>query len=389
MDKKSPGAITFEPDNLLVAFCIKTNEELQQAHHLFSMALKPAFIWALKRGLPIKEQLKKSVYSHFSGGETVEDAKRVMEKLAGANVRAVLDYAAEAQQTEAGYDQVQQELLHDIRRAAKSGASISLSIRLSKLGPKSIFEKITAQEQLTTEEQQAFDRTEARLDSVCKAVANAGMCMHIDAEESWQQVPVDALAEKMMLRYNSQRAVVLNTVQMYRTDRVDYLKACLERFAGKQALLGIKLVRGAFHEKELERARVYDHAPAVFTEKVATDKSFNQGLDICLYNLHRLELCAATHNQESTRYLTERMAEGELKLLRHRVHFAQLYGMSDHLTFNLAQAGFQASKYLPYGEAKKALPHIIRRVEESASVSGQTGRELHLLEGELRRRSLL
>jgi len=391
-----PRARHFDPTNLQVAFCTKTNDELKLAHFLFTMMGKPALVkvggvatnWGLKLGLPIKGLIRKTIYRHFCGGETVQEAQAVVAKLAAANVHTVLDYAAEAQEDEEGFDTVCDEILANIALAKQTRSFSYLSIKLTGIGHKAIFEKLHEKQPLTQQEQQAFARTEKRLDEVCKAVAAADLTLYIDAEESWMQDPMDELAEKMMRKYNYSRAVIFNTLQMYRTDRIAYLQACLQRCADAGVIAGIKIVRGAYLEKEQERARTYNYNCPVFTVKADTDNNFNQAIDITLNHLHQAELCAATHNEFSTTYLTERIRKDTIENQQKRIHFSQLYGMSDNLTFNLADAGFNASKYVPYGDVATAVPYLIRRAEENTSIAGQMGRELSMLKVEMQRRKL-
>ncbi|NDK55792.1 proline dehydrogenase family protein [Pontibacter fetidus] len=386
----------FEPGNLQVAFCTKTNDELKLANFLFTMMGKPALVkmggvatnWGLKMGLPIKGLIRKTVYRHFCGGETVQEAQEVVARLAAARVHTVLDYAAEAQETEAGFDAVRDEILRNIALADKLKSFSYLSIKLTGIGHKDIFEKLQEKRLLTEAEQAAYTRTEQRLDAVCSAVAKADLTLYIDAEESWMQDPMDKLAEQMMVKYNRNRAVIFNTLQMYRVDRVAYLQACLKRCAETGVIAGIKIVRGAYLEKEQERARKYNYSCPVFTVKEDTDHSFNQAIDITLNHLQQAELCAATHNEYSTTYLTKRIRKDNIENQQKRIHFSQLYGMSDNLTFNLADAGFNASKYVPYGDVATAVPYLIRRAEENTSIAGQMGRELSMLQEEMRRRKL-
>ncbi|MCX2739544.1 proline dehydrogenase family protein [Pontibacter anaerobius] len=390
----TPGQ--FDPDNLQVTFCNKTDSEMKLAYWLFNMMGMPALvkaggmatILALRLGLPIKPLIRNTLYRHFCGGETVQEAQQVVQKLAAARVQTVLDYAAEAQDTEPGFDAVRDEVLRNIALAGDTRGFSCISVKLTGIGHNSIYEKLHLKQNLSPEEQKAFARTEARLDEICRAAAEADITVYIDAEESWLQNPVDELAEEMMRRYNKERAVVFNTLQMYRTDRVAYLKACLRRFENEPVILGIKIVRGAYLEKEQNRAEAQGYPCPVFTRKADSDKSFNEAIDICLDNLHRVELCAATHNEQSITYLTKRIRQDNISNHRDRIHFSQLYGMSDNLTYNLAAAGYNASKYLPYGDVATAVPYLIRRAEENTSIAGQMGRELVLLQKEMRRRKL-
>lgn len=391
--EKAAAFRPFDPTNLQVTFCTKTDKELKLAHWLFSMMGQPALVklgglatvWALKLGLPIKALVRNTVYRHFCGGETVQEAKQVVQKLTAARVQTVLDYAAEAQDTETGFDKVRDEILKNIALAQDFSY---ISLKLSGIGHNGLYEKLHRRRELTQEEQNAYSRTKNRLDQICRAAREANITVYIDAEESWLQHPIDELAEEMMRLYNQDRAVVFNTLQMYRNDRITYLKDCLQRFEGEKVTLGIKLVRGAYLEKEQQRAEAQCYPCPVFSRKEDTDNSFNRAIDICLEHLHRVELCAATHNEKSVRYLTERIQQEGIKDHRQRIYFSQLYGMSDNLTFNLADAGYNASKYVPYGDVATAMPYLIRRAEENTSIAGQMSRELLLLQQEMRRRQL-
>lgn len=386
----------FDPEDLKTAFSTKSDEELKLAYFLFRMMGKPslvklggiATIWALKLRLPIKGLIKGTIYRHFCGGETAQQAQRAIRRMANARVHTVLDYAAEAQEDEPGFDFVLDEIMRNIRLAKVTGEIPYISVKLTGIGSRNIFRKLQGQEALTPNEQIAFARTERRLDMICKAAAEANITVYLDAEESWLQQPMDELAEKMMLRYNERRAVVFNTLQMYRTDRVAYLTDLIKRSEGYDVVLGIKIVRGAYLEKEQERAAAHNYPSPVFTVKADTDRNFDKAIDICLQHLHRVELCAATHNEASTRYLVNQINGQGIADHQNRIHFSQLYGMSDNLTFNLASAGFNASKYLPYGDVATTLPYLIRRAEENTSIAGQMGRELSLLEAEMKRRGL-
>ncbi|MCP2045529.1 proline dehydrogenase family protein [Pontibacter sp. HSC-36F09] len=387
---------TFDPNDLKIAFSNKTDKELKLAHFLFKMMGKPtlvklgglASVWALKLGLPIKGLVKGTIYSHFCGGETAQEAQRAIRRMANARVHTVLDYAAEAKEDEAGFDHVLDEIMRNIRLAKVTGEIPYISVKLTGLGSRDIFQKLQEGAPLTTEEQAAYQRTENRLNLICKTAYETNITVYLDAEESWLQQPMDELAEKMMLRYNERRAVVFNTLQMYRTDRIAYLTDLLKRSEGYDVILGIKIVRGAYIEKEQERAAEHGYPSPVFHIKADTDRSFDGAIDICLHNLHRVELCAATHNEASTRYLVNQINRQGIADHQKRIHFSQLYGMSDNLTYNLASAGFNVSKYLPYGDVATTLPYMIRRAEENTSIAGQMGRELSLLEAEMKRRGL-
>ncbi|MFD3002431.1 proline dehydrogenase family protein [Pontibacter toksunensis] len=386
----------FNPENLQVVFRGKKDSELKLAHWLFRLMGSRSLTrlggsatreW-FKSGLPLKGFVIHSVYRHFCGGQTVQEAQQAIRKLQAARVQTVLDHAGKAKKTEEGFNKVQEEVLRTIALAEQSRSFSLISIKLTSIGHKEILQKLAEGTGLSPEEQSDFARTRQRLDAICRTAAEASVTVYIDAEESWLQDPIDALAEEMMLRYNSQQAVVFNTLQMYRTDRLDYLNSFLQRIKEKQVTAGIKLVRGAYHEKEQERAGKYGYTSPVFSRKVDTDHSYNSAIDICLEHLPQVALCAATHNEYSTHYLTRRIRKGEVNHYRDRIHFSQFYGMSDNLTFNLADAGYNTSKYLPYGELATAVPYLIRRVAENTSIAGQIKREQALLEREMNRRRL-
>ncbi len=378
------------------AFALKTDAELKLAYWLFKMVSNPALVkvggaltlWAVKLGLPIDGLIKKTLYRHFCGGEDLKQAEKVIENLAHQQVNTVLDYAAEAQHTEAGFEEVKNQILNNIRQARKNKDTTYISLKMTGLGDTEIFRKLHNCEELSAEEIAAYDRTRARLEQICLEARACGVTVFIDAEESWLQDPIDRLAERMMLHHNQHRAVVFNTLQMYRTDRLSYLRNVLKKYENSGIILGIKLVRGAYLEKEQLRAKEMGYPCPVFTCKADTDQSFDAAAALCLEHLHHAELCAATHNELSTKKLAEKMQTQLKEADREKVSFSQLLGMSDNLTFNLAKAGFRTSKYLPYGTVKTALPYLIRRAEENTSISGQMGRELGLLQAEMQRRKL-
>lgn len=372
----------------------KSEQELRLSYWMFRLMGHPGLVrlatgaanWALKNKLPVNFLIKHSVYKLFCGGESIEEALGVIKKLERARIQTVLDYAAEAEESEAGFEEVKQHILQNIRLAGSEKGIGAISVKLSGLGYAALFEKVGEGLPLKREEKAAFKRTGQRLEEVCREAASCNICVYLDAEESWIQEPIDALAEHMMQLFNKERVVIFNTLQMYRTDRLSYLQNLIARTEGEPYLLGIKLVRGAYWEKEGVRAAEKGMLSPVFRTKEETDRDFNQALLCCLDYLPKVNLCIATHNMESTELLVSEIRKRGIQQHLQWLHFSQLYGMSDNLSFGLAQAGYSVSKYLPYGEVEKALPYLIRRAEENTAIAGQMGRELALLKEEMLRR---
>ncbi|WP_224997555.1 proline dehydrogenase family protein [Cesiribacter sp. SM1] len=384
--------------DLAGAFAHKTDRELRQAYLLYRLIQNPLLMKTLTTAgqlavhlhLPVKNLIKHTVYKQFCGGESLTEVMEVVDKLDDEHVYTVLDYAAEAEETEEGFEQALNHILNNIAIARHSHGIGAISIKMSALGHRSIMEKLVIDRNaLSQEEEISYDLTCRRLDTICEYAADANVSIYIDAEESWIQEPIDALTEQMMERYNRRQCIVFNTLQMYRADRLNYLEELLERAREKGFISGIKLVRGAYWEKERDRAHAMRYASPVYPTKEKTDESFNKAVVMCLERLPHLHLCLATHNQESIQLVVREVSRRKLEKLRTHLHFSQLYGMSDNLTFALAKAGFNTSKYLPYGEVDKALPYLIRRAEENTAIAGQMSRELQLLQEELKRRKLV
>jgi proline dehydrogenase len=384
--------------DLAGAFAHKTDRELRQAYLLYRLIQNPLLMKALTSAgqlavnlhLPVKGLIKHTVYKQFCGGESLTEVMEVVDKLDDDHVYTVLDYAAEAEETEEGFEQALIHILNNIAIARHSHGIGAISIKMSALAHRNIIEKLAIDpNSLSQEEEISYDLSCRRLDTICEYAADANVSIYIDAEESWIQEPIDTLTEQMMERYNRRQCIVFNTLQMYRADRLNYLEELLERAREKGFISGVKLVRGAYWEKERDRAHAMKYSSPVYPTKEKTDESFNKAVVMCLERLPHLHLCLATHNQESIQLVVREVSRRKLDKLRTHLHFSQLYGMSDNLTFGLAKAGFNTSKYLPYGEVDKALPYLIRRAEENTAIAGQMSRELQLLQEELRRRKLV
>lgn len=397
--------ISFE--NTENAFAYKSDKELGKAKFLFSsmgidwlvnlgLKITP---WALKIGLPVKGVIRSTIFSQFVGGETLEETGKVAEKLNKFNVQVILDYGVEGKEGEDNYDHAMREFIKVIEYAATQPNIPYMSVKmtgfarfglLQKLDEASNYQDIiegkVALDFLSADEKLEWQRVIDRLDEICATARDKNIGVLIDAEETWIQDPVDALTTMMMRKYNSGKAVVYNTAQLYRNDRLQFLKDTNGYAQQNNYITGMKLVRGAYMEKERERAQENNYPSPINVDKESTDKEYNGALEYCLNPENNMFTVVGSHNEHSNLYATELMQKYGLELNSKRVHFSQLYGMSDNITFNLAKAGCNVSKYLPFGPINDVIPYLMRRAQENSSVSGQTGRELLLIKKELERR---
>ena len=381
------------------AFQHLSDAELRRAVALFSLIGKPWLVnvgsalanLALAMRIPLGWAVRPTVYAHFCGGESIEDSEATIDKLAQHHVRTILDYSAEGQTAEADLDATCSEVLATIQAADGDARHAFAVFKVSGLSSNALLEKVSRVMQgegdLNRDEQAAWERVQRRVRILCEATAKAGGRIMIDAEESWIQDAIDALTEDMMSDYNREQVVVFNTAQMYRHDRLDYLKCMLERAQDGGYLCGVKLVRGAYMEKERERAEKRGYDSPIQPDKASTDRDFDLAVEWVLDHIDHVHLVAGSHNEASNLKLCERMAAQGLSPDDVRVAFAQLLGMSDPITFNLAANGYNVAKYVPYGPIREAIPYLIRRAQENTSVAGQTSRELELLKREQARRN--
>jgi proline dehydrogenase len=377
-----------------LAFAAKTDWQLKKAYYLFkivnnnsiaSIATLSANI-GLKLHLPIKGIIKNTVFEHFCGGETIEESRLSSDKLAEYNVGSILDYSVEGKDSEEAFDNAVAETLKTIENA-KGNSSVPYCVfKPTGIGSALLMEKIQLGKELDDRENDAFLKVKKRYEVLCKAAFDADVRLLIDAEDSWYQNTIDDLLYDLMAKYNKQRAIVFNTYQMYRWQSLGNIKIAHQLANEKGFILGAKLVRGAYMEAERERAEEMGYTDPICADKEATDASYDGALEYCVENLHNVELFSGSHNEHSNFYLTELMAKAELKRNDGRIYFAQLYGMSDNISFVLADAGYNVAKYLPYGPIKFVMPYLIRRASENTSVEGQSGRELIMLSKEMRRR---
>lgn len=381
-------------DNTETAFAYKSNWQLRKAFYLFNIVKNNTMAaiatfgakTCLKLHLPIKGIIKATVFEHFCGGETIDECKHTSERMAEYNIGSILDYSVEGKVTEEAFDQSLAETLRTIENA-KGNPNVPYSVfKPTGIGSAALMEKVKLGEELTEEEQKDFARLKERYDILCKAAYDNGVRLLIDAEHSWYQDTLDAILYELMEKYNKERAIVFNTYQMYRWDSVDLIKNGHQLANEKGFFLGAKLVRGAYMEVERERAEEKGYTDPICKDKEHTDQCYNDGLKYCVENIDNVELFNGTHNEYSNYYLTEIMAKENLERNDSRIWSVQLFGMSDNISFVMADAGYNVAKYMPYGPIKHVMPYLIRRAQENTSVGGQSSRELTMLRAEMKRR---
>lgn len=387
--------VSFE--NTEIAFAGKSNAELKRAHLLFRTLGKR---WMVKLGktfsrvafalhLPIKGIIKKTIFRQFVGGETIAECEHSIRLLAQYRIGTILDYSIEGKQDEEAFDAAEKEILNTIDRAAGDADLPFCVFKVTGLIRHSILEKISEGKPLTDEECREWERGRKRVLQLCRAAHNTDTPVLIDAEESWIQPAIDRLAEEMTEQFNTKKAIVYNTLQMYRHDRYEYLLRYSAEAMSHGLIPAYKIVRGAYMEKERARATEQQYENPIQPDKTSTDNDFDKAVAWCLEHVDKVALCAGTHNEHSSMKMVQLMAEKNIPVGHPHVYFSQLLGMSDHISYNLAEAGYNVAKYVPYGPVKELVPYLIRRAEENTSVAGQTGRELSLIRKELKRRKLL
>lgn len=377
-----------------IAFRNKTDADLNRAYWLFKLLASnfltqigpPLTNAALRGGLPITGIIRKTIFKHFCGGESIEGCAGTILNLAAQGVGTILDYSVEGEHTEQAFDETCEEILRTVAYA-KNSEHIAFSVfKPSGLGRFGLWAKVNAKETLTEAEAAEYERVKQRITRICEACHNAEVRVLIDAEHSWIQDAIDDIAREMMLTFNRSAPIVYNTYQLYRHDKLASLKADYYLCETAGCFLGAKLVRGAYMEIERERATDKGYPSPIQPDKAASDSDYNEALLFSLDHISRIGLMAGTHNEASCRLLAEEMDRRQLPHSHPHIHFAQLLGMSDNLSFNLAEAGFNVTKYMPYGPVKAVMPYLFRRARENTSVAGQTGRELALLIREKKRR---
>ena len=382
-------------DNTEVAFSLKTDSELERAYFLFKMIQNEPMVrigtavtnFALKAHLPVERLIRSTVFDHFCGGVTEEDCLPSIEKMYTKGVSSVLDYSVEGKEEETEFDLTVKKILKIINFGEEKNSIPFAVFKPTGFGRFALYQKITEKKELTEDEKSEWLRVVERYHTVCKAALAQDVPLLIDGEESWMQTAADVLIEELMELYNKEKAIIFNTLQMYRHDRMEYLKDLHQKAHQKGFHIGMKVVRGAYMEKERKRAEENGYPSPICIDKQATDDNYNEAIRYMIEH-PKMALFAGTHNEESSFLLKELAEQKGIKTTDKRLWFGQLYGMSDHISYNLANSGYNVAKYVPFGPVRDVMPYLIRRAEENTSVSGQTSRELNLLKTERKRRKL-
>jgi proline dehydrogenase len=391
-------------DNIVNAFAYKTDKDLKRSRFLFRTMGYPLFVPAATRVTPllvkfdlpiINKLVSNTIFKQFVGGETLEATAPLASTLSKYNVSIILDYGIEAKEGEANFEKATEQFIDVIKYAASQPNIPFISIKVSSFASADLLQTLNEAPRLRSgihdyeEEQVDWDKVSDRMYRICEAAAKAGIGVLVDAEESWLQDPVDRLTMEMMEEFNKGKAVVYNTIQLYRHDRLDFLRLSHKIAKERGYLLGIKLVRGAYMEKERARAAQKGYPSPIQASKEDTDSDFDAALNYCVDNIGDIAFIVASHNEQSNLLATKLLENKGLAKNHPHIHFSQLYGMSDNITFNLAKAGYSVSKYLPFGPIKDVIPYLMRRAQENSSVSGNTGRELGLIKKEIERRKTI
>lgn len=381
-------------DDTGIAYAYKTDAELRNADFIFSLINNPiicsaatnAVKWSLKVHAPVEGIIKKTVFAHFCGGDDISSSAPIIQKLGTRGVETILDYSVEGSDAEPDFDRTMEEVLRTIQNAGREKHIAFAVFKVTGVASGSLLEKIQAGTQLTADETESVQKLERRVDMICRAAHRNNVRLLIDAEESWIQGAIDRLVIKMMAAYNREKAIIFNTYQLYRTDALPNMIEAFSHAKEHGYHFGVKLVRGAYMEKERKRAKELGYPSPIHTDLESTNKAFNAALEYCINNLRQISLMCGSHNDYSNKYLAALMAEKRLKNNDPRIWFSQLYGMSDNISFNLARLGYNVAKYLPYGPVRSVMPYLLRRASENTSVAGQSSRELMLIRKEIRRR---
>lgn len=382
-------------DNTEIAFAGKSDKDLKRAYLLFKMIGNSNLVtvgkgltnFAFALHLPVKGMIKATIFKQFCGGETIADSKDTIEELAVHNVKTILDYSIEGKESLADFEATVNEIIETIRTGANDPNIPFAVFKVTGISRFSCLEKANdPSSELSEVDKAEITATIDRVDRICKAAYDHGQPLFIDAEETWIQDFIDRTTRLMMAKYNGEKAIVYNTVQMYRHDRLEFLKQEIEQAKTAGYKLGIKLVRGAYMEKERERAKLKGYPSPIQPDKQSCDRDFDAALKLMMDNIESMSFCAGTHNESSSLLLSQLIEEKGLDISDERVYFAQLLGMSDHISFNLAHHGCNVAKYVPYGPVREVMPYLIRRADENTSVAGQTSRELSLIIKERKRR---
>ncbi len=383
-------------DDPAAAFIDKSDAELKEKYRLFKLLNSPflnalgtkATTFALSLGLPVEGLIKSTIFEQFCGGETIEECSPAIERLARQNVGAILDYSVEGMSTEGAFDDTKAEIIRTIERGKNDPAIPFAVFKVTGIAPLGTLERLSLKKKLDAKSQAKCERIHSRVNEICAAAYEAGQPLFIDAEESWIQDAIDRLAIEMMEKYNREQPIIFTTLQLYRTDRLQYLKEARRQAKLDGYFPGFKLVRGAYMEKERERAQKMGYPSPIQANKAATDRDYDTAIGYCLKHVDEVAFVAATHNDASTKLLAEKMFDRGIPADHPNIFFSQLYGMGDNISYVLAARDYHVSKYVPYGPVADSIPYLIRRAEENSSAAGQVSRELSLIRREMRRRNI-
>jgi proline dehydrogenase len=392
MANESEPQVSFEDSS--TAFAHLSNGDLRFNYWIFRLMNNAGLTkfatslaeFALSSRMPVRWAAKPTVFRVFCGGETISESISVIEKLRESHVGAILDYSVEGQEKESDFAMTEQEIIRTIQ-LAKDNENIPVScIKVSGIASNGLLEKLSTGSDLSSSDKEAAANLHQRFERICRSAYEANVPIYVDAEESWIQDAIDRLVESMMTQFNREKAIVFQTTQMFRHDRLEYLTQLILKGRREGFRIGNKIVRGAYLDKENARAAEQGYPTPIQLSKQATDDAYNAALQLCIENIDIVEICAGTHNEYSSIYLTQLLNEKGLDKNHPHVYFSQLYGMSDYMSFNLAAAGYNVSKYLPYGPVRSTLPYLIRRAKENTAIAGQMGKEYSMILKEINRR---
>lgn len=378
------------------AFADKSDAQLREKYRLFKMLNSPflnslgstAARFALSVGLPVEGIIKSTIFEQFCGGETIEECEGTVETLANARIGAILDYSVEGKSSEEDFDKTKDEIIHTIERA-KDDPRIPFAVfKVTGIAPLGTLERLSAKKKLDAKSQAKCERIHNRVNEICELAYSNKQPVFIDAEDSWIQDAIDRLVHDMMDRYNREQPIVFNTIQLYRKDRLEFLKNARRQAKLDGYIYAAKLVRGAYMEKERERAADLGYPSPIHDTREATDNDYDAAIDYCLKHYEDMAFVAATHNEKSAQRLARLMHESGIAPNHPNIFFSQLYGMGDNISYVLGADGYNVSKYVPYGPVADAIPYLIRRAQENSSAAGHVSRELEMIDRELKRREL-
>ena len=377
------------------AFADKSDSELKEKYRLFKLMNAPflneigtkAAEFALRLGLPVEWLIKNTIFEQFCGGEDIEECQPTIEKLGASSIGTILDYSVEGKSAETDFERTKEETILNLKRANDDDDIPFAVFKVTGIAPLGTLEKISGDSKLKESNETKWESAKRRVNEICEYAHSIEQPVFIDAEETWIQNAIDELAAEMMEKYNREKPIIFNTIQLYRHDRLEFLKKSHQIAKEKGYILAVKLVRGAYMEKERERAREKGYPSPIQPNKQATDRDFDAAIEYCLENVEDIAFVAATHNEQSVQKLVQMIEEKGVSNDHPHIFFSQLFGMSDNLSYVLADNNFNVSKYVPYGPVKDAVPYLIRRARENTSVMGQMSRELDMINKELERRN--